>query len=365
MTRECFSKGEYLFKAGDLAEKMFYIYRGKIRLPELNKTVDAGQVIGEMGLFSSAHRRTASALCEEDLESFSMSRQDVMDLFGREPERAMALVEISVSRLIENLKRETEARERIRSELRIAHNIQTSMLPRDFPAFPDRHEFDLHAVMEPALEVGGDFYDFFLVDQTKLCLMIGDVSGKGVPAALFMAISKALFKSEALRGYPPDQVISRVNRLLCQGNQMCMFVTVCCVFVNTQTGEVEICSGGHTPALRCAAPGQAQFISTPTGIAVGVMEELSLVSSRFKLSPGELLFLYTDGVTEAMDAQRELFSEPRLQECVGRVWDQDVPEVLQSVRQEVAAHVRKEPQSDDITMMTLRYKGPRAGGNGS
>src|SRR5262245_20062023 len=149
MKREHFSKGDCLFKAGDEADKMFYIRKGSIKLAEINKVVEAGQLIGEMGLFSPAKERTASAFCEEDLEVYTMGREEVLQFFSNDPAMAMNLVQLSVSRFIENLKAETEARERIRSELRIAHHIQTSMLPREFPAFPDRHDFDIWATMDP------------------------------------------------------------------------------------------------------------------------------------------------------------------------------------------------------------------------
>src|SRR5439155_4280700 len=167
MCREDFKKGEYLFKIGDRAEKLFYIGKGVLRLPELNRFIKAGQVIGEMGIFSPGRERTASAMAEEEVEAYTMGGDEVRRLMSRDPGLAIHLIQLSTKRLIENLKAETEARERINTELRIARDIQTSMLPRTFPPFPGRKEFEIYAMMEPAKEVGGDLYDFFLVDEKK------------------------------------------------------------------------------------------------------------------------------------------------------------------------------------------------------
>ena len=358
MHKENFRKGDYLFRVGDKADRLFYINKGFIRLPEINKVVNAGQVIGEMGVFSPGRERTASALCEEDLEAYTMDREEVMEFFRKDPSLAIELLQLSNKRFIENLKAETEAKERINSELRIAHDIQASMLPRTFPPFPDRKEFEIYATMDPAKEIGGDFYDFFFVDKNKLCVVIGDVSGKGVPAALFMAISKALFKSEATRGFPASEIISRVNNLLCQDNQMCMFVTIFTLLLNTETGEVECCSGGHNPPLLCTSDGSVEYVHSLEGMGVGVLENSKCVSQKMILRPDDLIFLYTDGITEAMNAQKQLFSEARLKACLASLRTRDLTEIVSGVRQQLAAHVQSEPQSDDITMLALRYKGP-------
>lgn len=346
-----------MFKAGDQADKLFYIHKGLIRLPELNVLVRPGQVLGEMGIFSPGRQRTASALCEEDLEAFTMGREEVVQLFSLNPSLALELMQVSNKRFLDNWKAEAEVKERIKSELRIAHHIQNSMLPRSLPAFPDRREFELHATMDPAEEVGGDFYDFFFVTPSKLCVLVGDVSGKGVPAALFMAISKALLKSEALRDYPPHEVIARVNNLLCPDNRLCMFVTVFCVLLDTETGEVEMCNGGHNPPLLCARDGRTEFLETPKGMVVGVMENSHFASRKMTLKPQDLLLLYTDGVTEAINSGHELFSDARLKTCLPRLRDLSVTEVISGIRRELASHTQGQAQSDDITLLALRYRG--------
>ena len=343
---------------GDVAEKLFYIAKGVIRLPELNRSVRAGQVIGEMGIFAPDKQRIASAMAEEDVEAFTMGRDEVRRLMSRDPGMAIDLIQLSIKRLIENLKVETEARERINSELRIAHDIQTTMVPRTFPPFPDRKEFDIFAMMEPAKEVGGDLYDFFLVDQQRLCLLVGDVSGKGVPAALFMAISKTLLKSEAMRGYPASEILSRVNNLLCPENPNCMFVTVFCLILNTETGEAECCSGGHNRPLLCTNDGVVEYLDAPPGVVVGFQENFDFKSRIIHLKSGEIIFLYTDGVTEAQNSRLELFSEQRLKACVSALRDRELREIIAGVKQEVALHAQAEPQSDDITMLAVKYNGP-------
>ncbi|MCM8781316.1 MAG: SpoIIE family protein phosphatase [Candidatus Omnitrophica bacterium] len=357
MKKEEFKKGEFLFKAGDKADRMFYIKKGALKLIEINKLIREGEVIGEMGIFSPFKQRTASARCEEDVEAYTMGRDEVINFFSHDPNLAINLIQLSIKRFIENLKAETQARERIESELRIAHEIQNSMLPRVFPPFPDRKEFDIFAMMDPAKEVGGDFYDFFFVDKNRLCVVIGDVSGKGVPAALFMAISKTLFRTEAMRGLPPDEVVSRVNNLLCLDNQTCMFVTVFCLILNTETGEVQFCNGGHNPPLICNQTGCFQFIEVPKGFVIGAIENSKCVSKSLLLKPNDIIFLYTDGVTEAMNPQNKLFSEERLKSCLEKYKHKDITEIVKSIREEISDFAQDAPQSDDITMLVLRYNG--------
>ena len=358
MRRENFRKGDCLFKLGDRAEKLFYIFNGSIRLPELNRLVKAGQVLGELGIFSPGRERTATAVAEEDVEAYSMGADEVKRLMNREPELALDLIQLSIKRLGENLKAEAEARERINAELRIARDIQTSMLPRVFPPFPGRKEFELHAMMEPAKEVGGDLYDFFFVDENRLCVFVGDVSGKGVPAALFMALSKTLLKSEAMRDYPPGEILARVNNLLCPDNRECMFVTVFCLILNTQTGEAEYCSAGHNPTLLCTNDGAVEYLRAPAGFVVGFQENIQYQSKAIRLEPGEMLLLYTDGVTEAENTEQELFSGERLRSCVSALRHRELREMIAGVRKEIARHAEGQPQSDDITMLALKYKGP-------
>jgi len=357
MTRETFKKGDVIFKMGDPADKMYYVTRGSLILPEIGKVVQEGEVIGEMGILSPFAARTASAVCEEDLVAYTIGKQDVIRLFSRDSSLAFRLVHLCIKRFIENLRTETEAKERIQSELRIAHDIQTSMLPRVFPPFPDRTEFEIFALMEPAKEVGGDFYDFFLVDDRHLAVVIGDVSGKGVPAALFMAICKTLLKTEALRGLSPGEILTRVNRTLIPDNETMMFVTVFLLILDVETGEIRYANGGHPPPLITAGPGPSEILDGPTGTVLGAVEGRVFTTASRILKPGDGVFLYTDGMSEAMNADLELFSEVRLRKCLGERSGTSPADLIRHMRDAVRIFAAGTPPSDDITMVALTFQG--------
>ena len=255
------------------------------------------------------------------------------------------------------LRRTTAEKERIESDLRIAGEIQASMLPRTFPPFPNRKEVDIFATIEPAKEVGGDFYDFFFVKENKLCFLIGDVSGKGVPAALFMAATRTLLKNEALRDISPGEILSQVNNTLCPDNDACMFATIACAILNTETGEVELSNAGHNPPLIYRGNRGFEFIDVPKGIAAGVIEDTGYDKIKLTLKPGDIIFLYTDGVTEAMNPEGELFSEERLRQCLSELKPKDAENVINLVRAEITTFVREALQADDITMLALEFKG--------
>src|SRR5579859_4549449 len=263
MRKEVFRKGECLFKLGDKADRMFYLHQGAVRLPEIKKTVTAGQVIGELGLFSPRSERTASAICEEDLEAYSIGRAEVLNFLREDPSLAIDMMQLTFKRLLENERAEVEARERLESELRIAREIQMSMLPQQLPAAVLRGQVAIGATIQPAKEVGGDFYDYFMIGINELCVLIGDASGKGVPAALFVAVGKSLLKAEANRGCRPHQIVARVNRLLCQHNSLCMFITLLCFTLNTRTGEGECCNAGHEHPLLCKGSGAVDLVELP------------------------------------------------------------------------------------------------------
>ncbi len=354
MKLERFKKGDTLFKAGDKADRMFYIKKGAIRLVEINKVIPEGEVIGEMGIFSPFKQRTASAVCEEDLEAYTMGRDEVIKFFAHDPAMALDLIEMSIKRFIENLKAETASRERIESELRIAQEIQASMLPQ---VFPQRKEFEIFAMMDPAKEVGGDFYDFFFVDDKRLCFVIGDVSGKGVPAALFMTITKTLIKTKAKEGLPTNEILSRVNNILYPDNQSCLFVTVFCAILNMENGNLQYCNAGHNPPLLIKVGGAADFIKVPAGMVMGVMEQTRCGNNGIVMRPGESIVLYTDGVTEAMDPEHQQFTDARLKATLSGLNGSDMKTMIGKVRDAVYSFARGAAQSDDITMLAVKYKG--------
>ncbi len=269
--------------------------------------------------------------------------------------QAFANMKISLKEYISQLKETTAAKERIESELSIAKEIQVSILPRTFPAFPDREEFDIYAMMEPAKEVGGDFYDFCLVDEKKLYFVIGDVSGKGVPAALFMMIAKTLLKNEALRGSSAAEILRNVNDIIALDNTTSMFATVFCCLLNIETGELEFANAGHNPPLLCTKGKGFEFLNVKKGFVLGPMPDFNFVSEKIKLNKNDCIFLYTDGVTEAMNSDKEQFSEERLLQIISASQDHNLREIVCSIREEIGKFVKIEPQSDDITMLTLKF----------
>lgn len=258
---------------------------------------------------------------------------------------------------IKNLRETTAVKERIENELKIAREIQITMLPRKFPPFPERNEFSLFALMDPAKEVGGDFFDFFFIDKNRLCVLIGDISGKGVPAALFMAVSKTVLILEAMRGNPPEEVLSRVNNLLFPSNDSCMFFTGLCVILNTETGDVQIANGGHNPPLVYSGGLDFEYLNLPKGFVVGAMGNINFQSRSLALKPDNILFLYTDGVTEAVNKKNEMFSEKRLKKCLSALKEKEVTEIIQGVKREIEDYIQGMPQADDITMLALKFKG--------
>jgi sigma-B regulation protein RsbU (phosphoserine phosphatase) len=267
----------------------------------------------------------------------------------------------SLKQYISELKETTAAKERIESELKIAHDIQMGILPKNFPPFPDRTEFDILATIAPAKEVGGDLYDFFFMDDDHLCFVVGDVSGKGVPASLFMAVTKTLIKTKATKGLSPENVLNRVNQDLSLDNESMMFVTLFLGILHTSTGELEYCNAGHNPPLLLSASGEVIKLQPTGGIALGVAEDCLYKARRTALRRGDTLFLYTDGVTEAMDKEEALFSEERLIRELAPMNGNSLKEIVSGIMEKVGSFSEGVPQSDDITLMVIRYNGEEKG----
>ena len=257
---------------------------------------------------------------------------------------------------IENLKETTAAKERIESELQIAHEIQMSMVPKIFPPFPDRNEFDIFATLVPAKEVGGDLYDFFFIDDDHLCFAVGDVSGKGVPASLFMAVTKTLFRATAGNGGTPGEILARLNAEICRDNESCMFVTFFCVILNIRTGQVDYSNGGHNLPYYLHHSG-VSLLKNTGGRALGLVEQSPYASGRMVLGPGEALLLYTDGVTEAMDSSETLYSDQRLAQFLTSNRDSSPRQIIGDLVSDVRHFAGETPQSDDITVLALLYFG--------
>ncbi|HEV8712868.1 MAG TPA: GAF domain-containing SpoIIE family protein phosphatase [Candidatus Binatia bacterium] len=246
-------------------------------------------------------------------------------------------------------------KQRMEEALKLAHEIQMSMLPKLFPPFPQHPEFDLSATIEPAREVGGDFYDFFLTADNHLCFAIGDVSGKGVPASLFMAVTKTLLKVIATRVRRPEAVLAELNNELYRDDETGMFVTIFYGVLNIRTGAVEYSNGGHNPPYLLSPQGTVIPLDNPGGMALGVRANAPYRAKRIQLRKGESLFLYTDGVTEAMDHAGNLFSERRLQDCLQQVSGAAPLELIRDAVSAVKRFASGAEQSDDITALAIRY----------
>jgi len=254
--------------------------------------------------------------------------------------------------------REEARRERIENELQLATNIQASMLPHTFPAFPGRGEFDIYASMKPAKEVGGDFYDFFLIDDDHLGLVMADVSGKGVPAALFMMVSRALIRAHLQNGESPAKALENANEQLCESNEAELFVTVWAAVLEISTGKGVAANAGHEhPALR-RADGAYELQVYRHSPAVATMGGMRFREHSFELNPGDSLFVYTDGVAEATSAQNELFGSERMIDALNVNPGAEPEEVLSNVMHGIDAFVADAEQFDDITMLCLKYNGP-------
>ena len=305
----------------------------------------------------------AAALFVKDKESTKKTQTAISQLnihTGDEIEElseAIKTMEMEINDYIDHLTEVTAEKERMGAELNIATQIQASMLPCIFPAFPDRNEFDIYASMDPAKEVGGDFYDFFLIDEDHIALVMADVSGKGVPAALFMVIAKTLLKNTAQSGISPKEVLSQVNTQLCENNEAEMFVTVWLGIMQISTGHMVCANAGHEyPAIRRVG-GQYELLHDKHGFVLAGMEGSRYREYEITLEKGDSLFVYTDGVPEATNAENELFGTDRMLEALNQNPDAASEEVIREVQKAMEVFVKQAPQFDDITMLSMIYKG--------
>ena len=272
----------------------------------------------------------------------------------RELGASVAKMETDTLQYMHNLMQVTAERERIDTELSLATRIQANMLPNIFPAFPDRTEFDIHASMTPAKEVGGDFYDFFLIDDDHLGLVMADVSGKGVPAALFMMMAKILLSNYAMMGLTPHEVLERLNTTFCKNNDDSMFVTVWFGIYTISTGAVVASNAGHEyPIIRHGDRG-FEIMKDRHGFVIGGMSGLKYRDYEFSLEPGDTLFLYTDGVPEATDSVGSMYGTQRLLETLNAAAQGSAKGLLEAVRAGVERFVGDAPQFDDLTMMAIK-----------
>ena len=256
-----------------------------------------------------------------------------------------------------NLREATAAREKIESELRIARDIQLSMLPHTFPPFPDLPQIDLYAVLKSAKEVGGDLYDFFLKDKRHFYFGIGDVSGKGVPASLFMAMTRTLLRTISDKEDEPGIILRALNKSLSHNNESNMFVTFFLGIIDLKTGMLHYANAGHNPPVLIRQEGEPEVFEPAGAIPLGLFEAFEYKGASRQLQPGDVVFTYTDGVSEAENKDNELFDEKRMLDVLKMHGKKPPRELISLLEQAVSDHVRDYPQSDDITMMSILYKG--------
>lgn len=312
-----------------------------------------GQIIDPLAIIVNESKRFArenTKIDGEDLEQVSKITEI------RELGNSVQLMEDDVIEYMQNLTEVTAEKERIGTELSLAASIQSDMLPNIFPPFPQITEFDIFASMDPAKEVGGDFYDFFLIDENRVGLVVADVSSKGVPAALFMMMSKIMINNYAMMGISPNEVLEKVNNAICQNNKNDMFVTVWFGILTYATGHVIAANAGHEyPAIK-RANGKFEILQDPHGLVIGALEGMPYENYEFILEKGDTLFVYSDGVPDAINVSEEAFDRERMLEALNASSDEAPEELIRNMRVRIDNFVGEAAQYDDITMLAVKMK---------
>lgn len=358
MTELVIPKGRDIVTCGAGSEDgMYIILSGKADVFSSDGTrinrLGAGDFVGELGLINDDNR-AATVRASSDVRCANISKRLFEDIASRNRKiygSFMNMLYTKTTKLV------TE-QERIKSELSIATKIQADCLENDFTAFNRLTAVNLTAHMKPAKEVGGDFYDVFMIDQNHLCFLIADVSGKGVPAALFMTMAKTHIKNFATVGLPLAEVAARANNQLCYKNESGMFVTAFICVLDVRSGEVQFVNAGHNCPFVQKQDGAFEMFRTKANLVFGLMEDVQYREQTLTLNPGDSIYLYTDGVTEALNPEQELFGDDRLYEILNRHRAQaGEPETfVQAIYREVQAFADGEPQADDITMLYVTRK---------
>lgn len=360
MTELVIPKGRDIVTCGAGSEDgMYIILNGKADVFSSDGTrinrLGAGDFVGELGLINDDNR-AATVRASSDVRCANISKRLFEDIASRNRKiygSFMNMLYTKTTKLV------TE-QERIKSELSIATKIQADCLENDFTAFNRLTAVNLTAHMKPAKEVGGDFYDVFMIDRDHLCFLIADVSGKGVPAALFMTMAKTHIKNFATVGLPLAEVAVRANNQLCYKNESGMFVTAFICVLDVRSGEVQFVNAGHNCPFVQKQDGAFEMFRAKANLVFGLMEDVPYREQTLTLNPGDSIYLYTDGVTEALNPEQELFGDDRLYEILNRHRAQaGEPETfVQAIYREVQAFADGEPQADDITMLYVTRKEP-------
>lgn len=363
-----FADGEELLAPGQINQDLYLVLSGRLSVhigtdrsaPPL--TFERGECVGELSIIDgkpvSAYV-TAQSACRALVVPAGVFWSEIVAL----PGVARNLLTILSERMrqhneliIQNLRQRLHY-EHLEKELQTARLIQASMLPHGHPLFPDRDDFEVFALMDPAREIGGDFYDAFLINDDKLFFTIGDVSGKGVAAALFMMKTVTLLRMEALRDISPHEILMRVNNQLCQNNDYGMFVTVFCGILDLARGVLAYCNGGHDAPLTGRAGAGFDFAECAGGMMLGVLEDAPSQPGSIALDPGDMVLCYTDGVTEAMNPRQEMFTQRGLRESVAGMEESDTAGVVRALHAKIRKFAEGAPQSDDIAVLALKYRG--------
>jgi len=365
--RECV-EGEVLLAPGQTNHNIYLVLSGVLSVrigadgsaPPL--TVESGECVGELSIIDGKPV-SAFVVAERGCRVLVVSDEVFWSQIIALPGIARNLLMILSERIrqehqiiIQNVKQRLQY-EHIEKELKTAQTIQASMLPRGHPLFPGRDEFDVFALMDTAKEIGGDLFDAFLIGDDKLFFAIGDVSGKGVPAALFMVKTVTLLRMEASRDIPPHEVLDRVNQQLCQNNDHGMFVTVFCGILDVARGELAYCNGGHDAPLIGRVGSGFDFIECAGGMMLGAVQNARFQSGNIALQRGDVMMCYTDGVTEAMNRDQEIFTQRRLRDSVAGMEEAEAAHLVRALHAEIRAFAQGAPQSDDIVVLTIKYRG--------
>ena len=360
-------KGEYEFKFAHnglealtmlLKEKDFDIILSDINMPEM----DGLTLLTKINEMQNPALKCIMVSAYGDMGNIRQAMNNGAFDFATKP---IDLDDLSVTiekaieqiRYIKTMQKEHTQLESIKGDLAVAREIQQAILPRIFPPFPENaHQLDIAASMNAAKDVGGDFYDFFRIDDERIGFVIADVSGKGVPAAIFMAVSRTLIRATGIRGVSAAECMTYSNELLAKESVNCMFVTVFYGIYNIKTGEVTYTNAGHNPPYLLKANGSLKSLGNSKNIAAGVMGDIPFTEETLQLEPGDTLLMYTDGVTEATDTEEKEYGEARLEALLKQSTQADCQQIIDNVKADVKAFVGEAEQSDDITLLALKRK---------